>query len=862
MKDMSMKKPLMLVMVGLLMATPKTSGLRPPAGSADQALHPRHGSCRTTSPIEYGLCALRRVQAEVGNHSRIQVSLAGDPAGQDALDAAGASVDPRPESFVALPVGRHATMVVGRDATGAMYGLLELAERLQRFGRGSLPPREPFEGTPAVPIRAANLFLVLPAPGESTWWFLDEEFWREYLDLLARSRMNFLDLHGMYNLGNTIFPNALLYFATSETFPAVGIDADARAQNLAMLNRIIELAAIRGIQVGLMTYRSDTRPTGDGSPQLPDGSDDLKQYIYEAAKDLATRASGLSKLGFRIGESGQPASFYIDTFIAGVEDAGTGVGISTRTWGTSKTSILTIADRAGPDTIVEAKYNGEHLAAPYAIAGGRFSSAWKNYSYESYLNPPAPYLFVFQVRAGGTHRAFRYTSYERTRRTVLNLLMSELIEGFTLEAAHAYFPQRDPFHAPDDQFSPWTFRRDELSYLLFGRLAYDPSTPPDVFRLALQDRVGTDDLWDPVQAAGDIVPWIQTAHTCGPDQRNYAPELELGGHVAYWASPSNGPRPSHSCGSAHQPFDQFAIALPDDIANDVVEGRATSRLSPLDVARIVLDDARRARAAADVAIDPGNPEARDVVRECQALADLGEWFAHKLRSASTLAVYEKTGDRDYLDAARAETDAAGQAWMALANDTSYLLPFVENLRMRPLGVSPFHWSLPEVLRRLGEDPTSIDAVEADVTARSPQVAGRAARTGGHGEPGTGNPAAIGWTLPAPFDWLDTPRDPGPGLVALEITPADPSAPEWSVTATLGDTLPDGSVVNVLWKPFSGTADWRSLPASRIGNGGPVYQATIDGGGQGGMFAIEILGTRLGWRYPYVVQETPYRTLSP
>jgi hypothetical protein len=554
---------------------------------------------------------------------------------------------------------------------------------------------------------------------------------------------------------------------------------------------------------------------------------------------LASRASGLWRLGFRIGESGQPASWYIDTLIAGVQDAGTGVKIYTRTWGTNKTDILSIVDQAGADTIVEAKYNGEHLAAPYAIAGGKFSGSWRNYSYENYLNPPAPYPFVFQIRAGGTHRAFRYASYERTRRTALNFLMSPAISGFTLEAAHAYFPQRDPFHAPTDQFSPWTFRRDELSYLLFGRLTYDPQVDPAVFRLALQSRVGTDELWNAVQAASDIVPWIQTAHTCGPDQRDYAPELELGGHVAYWASPSTGPRPPHSCGSAHQPFDQFAIALPDDLANDLVQGDVTSRVSPLQVAQAVLADAQQARAAASVTIDPANAEARDVVNECIALADLGEWYAYKLRSAAALAVYEKTASADYLAAARDATTTAGQAWLALAADASYILTFDENLRMRPLGVSPFHWSLPEVRNRLAEDPTSIDAVEAAVSANPPVFTG---------------------DLPPASMWLDAPRSAGPGLVSLDIAPPDPAAASWTITAVLGDELPPGSRVNVLWKPFAGTSDWRTAPAAQVGT---TYQATIAGGGQGGMFAVEVLSSAgEGWRYPDLFQETPYRTLAP
>ena len=815
------------------------SAAAPPENSARQmATGGCIAACGPANPMEYGGCALRCAQLEVGSDAPVQILTADDPMAQAALNAAGVTLAAKSESFQIVP-GEGETVVVGRDAVGAMYGSMELAERLRMNGPGFLPVGAPIAGTPAVPTRAANLFLVIREQTEPVWWFLDPDFWGEYLDLLAASRMNFLDLHAMYNLENTIFPNALLYFAHSDSFPDVGVPADEREANLAMLNNIIEMASVRGIQVGLMTYRSDARPTGEGPPQLPDGSDELRLYTREAARDIATRASGLWRLGFRIGESGQPAGWYIDTLIAGVQEAGTGVGIYTRTWGTTKTDVLAIVDAAGADTIVEAKYNGEHLAAPYAIAGGKFSNPWRNYSYEDYLNPPTPYPFVFQIRAGGTHRAFRYASYERTRRTALNFLTSPRISGFTLEAAHAYFPQRDPFHAPPDRFSEWTFRRDELSYLLFGRLTYDPMTPPEVFRLALQSRVGTDELWDPVQAASDIVPWIQTAHTCGPDQRDYAPELEFGGHVAYWSLPSSAARPPHSCGSAHQPFDQFALSLPDDVADDLVLGRITSKVSPLEVARAVLADAQLARAAIGVQIDPTNPEARDVVHECLALADLADWYGHKLRSASALAVYRKTGDRDYLDAARAETDAAGQGWMALASDAAYILTFVENLRMRPLGVSPFHWSRPTVLDRLAEDPRSIDGVEADVTANPPCFTGQ---------------------LPPPYQWLDTPRSPGPALLSLDVSPPDPTASPWTVTATLGQELAEGSSVNILWKPFAGTTDWRSVPAQRIGSS---YQAVIDGGGQGGLFAVEVLsGTGEGWRYPDLFQETPYRSLAP
>ncbi|HEX8950726.1 MAG TPA: hypothetical protein VF945_02725, partial [Polyangia bacterium] len=566
----------------------------------------------------------------------VAVTTADDPA---APTSAGAlALDARPGSFLVVPDAAR-LLVVGRDAAGAMYGAFELAERVRLDGVAAVVRAGPFAAAPSLPVRGANLFLTLPDPREPIWWFHDLRFWRAYLDMLARARINFLDLHGMYNPDNTNFPNALLHFARSASFPDVGIAAADREHNLDVLRTVVAMARTRGIDVGLMTYRSDTSPAADGNgARLGDAQ--LRTYTREAAADLARRVPGLRRIGFRIGESGHDAAWFADTIVAGVKSAGTGVEIYTRTWGTTRAAILALAAQAPSPPVIEAKLNGEQLGAPYPIAGGAFTAGgWTNYSYEDYLDDPSPpYRFVYQVRAGGTHRVFRQASYARAQRLMRALLDGGAVQGFSLEAPHAYGAQRDYLHAERDRFSEWTFRRDELMYTLFGRLAYDPSTAERVFAALLRRRAHTDGLWAPVQAASEIVPWIQSANTCGPDHRDYAPELELGGAVDYWASPSTSAAPADACGhyvhngaAYHGPFDSFAIASPYELAQDLVHGRATARLTPLEVARRVLDAAAIARSAADVRLADGAPLGRDVVRECVALADLGEWFAHKLR---------------------------------------------------------------------------------------------------------------------------------------------------------------------------------------------------------------------------------------
>jgi hypothetical protein len=800
------------------------------------------GRAQPTDPISYGECVLAEAKSLAKSSATVTIELISQPGAEQALADRHVTLDARPESYVLVPVP-GATLVVGRDPVGAMYGAMDVAERLTIHGASALPLTGVTTEAPTVALRAANPFLVLQLDNEPSWWFLDSSFWETYLDMMARARLDYLDLHGMYNFDNANFPNVLLWFSNSASFPSIGVDPADRSLYLAMLIQIVAAAAVRGIRVGLTNYDTHTSPLLNGvGPTL--SADDLTTYTREATQFLVSRVPGLAYFGSRVGESGQPASWFENTVIAGIQAADSGCGFTTRTWLTPKTELLPLAALTGPETVVEVKYNGEQFGPPYVVTGGR-TTMWQAYFYDDYLAPPTPYRFVFQLRAGGTHRIFRFSNYERAQRAVLAAGMSPRVYGLSFEAAHAYSPQRDFYHLfPADSFSPWTFRRDELYYLLMGRLSYDPTTPVEIFRAALSERVGTDGLWDAMQAASEIVPSIESTFTCGPDQNMDAPELELGGQVAYWTTATHSRPPAYGCRSndvsdfGHGPFDSFAVAAPLDAATDLVAGQGTSRLSTVDVALTLLADAQAARAASQVAIDETNPEARDVVRECVALADLGEWFAHKLRAATALAVYQETGDSAWLDTATSETQAALAAYATLAADTSYIAPFYDRERMQQLGLTLFHWR--EQIPRLFLDSTSIDLVQAVTEVLPPEFSGK---------------------LPPPSTWLNTPRAPGPGLEALTVTPTDPGASDWTVHVTLGGSPSPGSKVNVLYRPFDSTAgDWVSVAATGAGK---TWQASIPGTHDGLMYAVEIEGAPgSSYRYPDVTVETPYRALAP
>jgi hypothetical protein len=785
-----------------------------------------------TDPIDYGRCAVDQAAAEAGAKGTITVATIDDASVATVRAAVAPDLDARAESFVIAPIG-GATWVVGRDPIGAMYGALEIAERLRLNGPAAVPPSDVSRGAPTVGFRAANLFWVLPEANETTWWFLDEGFWTGYLDLMAHARLDVLDMHGMYDLSTTVFPNALLYLSQSASFPNVGAPAADRARNLTMFNRVIAMAQARGIRVGLMTYQASSSLDGTSSEALSDS--DLQTYVREAAADLATRAPGLAMLGFRTGESGKPATWYSDTFVAGVQSVAPTMTISTRTWGSSKSDILSLASSIGQNMVLEAKYNGEHLGPPYAIAGGAMAK-WSSYSYQTYLDPPRPWSFVFQVRAGGTHQIFRQASYARTQRAIQSLAFSPAVAGFTLEPPTAYTPQEDFYHAQTgDQFYPWAYARDDLMYLEWGRLGYDPTEPEARFRAILAREAGTDSLWPAVQASSDIVPWILTGRTCGPDSRNFEPEMELGGDVGQWADLAAGPNSVPTCNGA-APFDTFAVASPAEAAADLLAGTTTARLPPSDVASLVLADADTAAQTVGGWYAP-NALARDISRECVAVADLGRYFGHKLRAATALAVFAGSGAANWMDAARAEASPADDAWQSLVSDTSYIQPFEERLRMEPLGYDPFHWS--KEVPGLAADGTALDDAASAVAAAPPSFAG---------------------ALPDPEIWLATSRGPAPTLAALSVDPADPTAPSWTVRASFAAALDENATVTVLWKPFDSETDWTAVPADADSDG--TFTTTISGGGAGALFAIEVRTATGAWRLPDPVTTMPYIPLAP
>jgi hypothetical protein len=730
------------------------------------------------------------------------------------------------ESFAVARSGSEIA-IVGRDEVGAMYGCFELAERLDMQGRLALDIRRPIVQSPAVSFRAVNPFLTLPYKEDgSNWYFLQEDYWEGYLDQLARARINWVDLHGMYDLKSTGFPNLYCYFITSDQFPDVGVEPEVAKRNLAMLNKVISMAKARGIKFGIMSYAAKWDGEGLRKPTSERTGDNLAAYTREVVRKMIEQCPDLAMIGFRIGETGMKETFFKDSYIPAIKEAGRTIDLYTRTWLARKPPIVDIGREFPGRFFVEIKYNGEQFGPPYIIAGGR-TVKWHSYFFQDYYSYPQSYKIIYQLRANGTHRVFPWGEPELAARANVESTLGGVL-GLCVEPIDAYYPKHDSRHKDDspNRWYKWQYQRDWLWYHVWGRTAYDPALGKrdDLWIRMFAKRFGKEaapHIYQAMKWASKIVPDAYTAYCFGPDHRNHAIELEWGDNVKAF--------------SKGQPFDTQNIIPTREFAQRLVNGDPDGRTTPLAMASYLAEESAKTMQAlesARQAMPDTTPEFNDLSTELRMLAYLGSYYAHKLTAGALYAVMVESSDLSLESRIRTELDAAHAAWRNLAKiGDEHYKPFLDTLRMR---TEEYTWS--KEAERLPTDLKVLDETIAEVKA-----SGKTGRA-----PAIPLPAAKCSAKIAKVDSVLLPTT----ATALQ---------RLKVAVTFKDPAKCGKV-SLKWKPMPSETDWTLTPMA-ASNG--VYSAQVDVTPDGLLWCVEVVDTAgTGTIWPDFRVETPYRVVLP
>jgi hypothetical protein len=718
----------------------------------------------------------------------------------------------KPESYsVSSSPHQHTATVDGSDATGAMYGEFELAEQIAGQ-RGNDWQAKIKAGTksPFLEVRGVNMFLTVQDVDNADGAFWSDDYWQKYLDMMARDRYNFLDIHGLCDPVTLTFPNGFSYFLSLPDFPEVGVGAERAGKNLARFRQVIRMAADRGIRVGYMNYEAPppigpwkTRRVGvderwQEAPQQFLEGPRLTEYTRQAVLSFLGQLPGLWMFGFRVGESGQPEDFYQKTYMAALAELPPTQKVYLRTWIADPQKVRELAASTKNPIYIEPKYNGEQLGLPYqATLGGREYPP--SGSYENYSDKPQNYSIIWQIRAHGTHRVFYWGSPEFARRTVRSCKFGDGV-GFSMEPMEAYMTAADYLHNnanTDHGFYKWMVEREWVWHLIWGRTAYDPNLPDQVFVDEFVRHFGAQAgplVFRALAESSKIVPFVYAYHNIGMDHQDFAPEFENGDHAfgarsRLWQGNRLAPYGGNNDDFLKvNTLDRTAMASPAVYVDDALNGTMTGKMTPFEAAAYL--DGAASKSEDEIAqaakLSPESPKNFECIRlDIDAVAWLG-----RILSATHLKFYENTYDHPQLAQAYEYMQRAAEDWDRLSDISEQHFGFVpEYIRM---GVKQFRWR--DEGRSLGVDLDQLNNLET-AFRRLPQQEGLGVIIG-HVPPGKIEPGKS-VTLEATYATLsDDPHvyiffrnSQRTGFTKLDLQPDDKVARTWRVTIPADQLIP-------------------------------------------------------------------------
>ena len=568
----------------------------------------------------------------------------------------------KPEAFAVTPAGRSIA-ITGGDERGVIYGALSLAEQLRNGV--SLDQIRPDRGAAALPFRAIKFNLPWDSYRSSSALDLhyetarDVKYWEAFLDMMAENRFNALTLWNLHP-----FP----YMIKAENFPEASRFSDAEmAEWRKLYQAIFRMAKQRGIETYVVNWNILVSPEFakahglKGANFYPnykgqaETSEIVKRYTRESVAQVLREYPDLTGFGFSFGEqmggmTPRERQAWIDeTIIAGMRQAGRpskmifrapfsadlGQGGSTDVATEQLTrEALDKLDDFNGQIWMEIKFNWSHgHSTPELVKvhGGELK--------DTYFNPtPSTYKVAWMVRNEDFY-ALRWGSPAFIRKHLARNARQAYVGGYFVGSEN-YIPAKDYFTAVDAPVDwKYAFERQWLFYKLWGRLLYDPDTPDSLFEAEFVRRYGN-----------EARPLLQAYAAASETQLNYASSIDFGWDFTIYGE---GMMVFGRRGVEPMSVERLIVQRPLlpqwlSVQEFVAKRAAGERLPPGAVTPLMLADRFEADGRKALGLVQGVDASRDPsliyeVADVKTWANLGLYYAEKLRGAVALQTYRTTG---------------------------------------------------------------------------------------------------------------------------------------------------------------------------------------------------------------------------
>lgn len=606
----------------------------------------------------------------------------------------------KPESFRIRREGSGAATAVNvtaSDPGGLLYGALELAEQIRLRGLEAVTP---VERAPHFALRGVkfNLPLDVRTPSYSdmsdsaqaniaTVW--DFDFWREFLDTLARHRYNFVSLWNLHPFPSLVrvpeYPDVGLDDVWRSTFdfaedystratdivtpamlaPVETVRRMTMDEKIAFWRRVMEYGRDRNIEFYVVTWNIYTYGTG-GRHGITDAIDNPTtiDYFRRSVAALLRTHSLLRGIGVTAGENigDHDSSFeakedwLLATYGQGVLDVAREQPERTirfihRQHETSARDIAArfapLLEQANVDFVFSFKYAQAHV----------MSSTTQPFHHE-FVDSLGEQKTLWTLRNDDA-LMLRWGAPDFVRTFIRNM-PAEVTQG-VYYGSDMWIWGREFLSLHPAQPRQLEIAKHWFNWMLWGRLAYDPAL--DTSRIAGIVRV----RFAEVDAARLVEAWQHASMTY---------PLTTGFHWGrfdfqwYIEACRSRPGPAQTASGFHD-VNRF-ITLPPHPGTDnvsipeyveaVTAEQQVVGTTPLQVAAELHEHASAALAGVD-GLDPGeDEELRATLEDIRAMAWLGEYYGAKITGATELALFRRTGDAAHQRTAIAALERAAEHW--------------------------------------------------------------------------------------------------------------------------------------------------------------------------------------------------------
>ena len=598
--------------------------------------------------------------------------------------------------------------VLAGDPTGAMYGGLDMAEAIRQQ---ALPTLANSDNRPYLERRGIkfNIPLDLRTPSYTdpsdaaqqtipdVW---SESFWHTYFGEMAKNRYNVLTLWSLHPFPSLVnipeFPDVALddvwrtrekfddsYSHTGTNFvrPAllknVEIVRKMRiGDKIAFWRKVMQMAQDHGIEVYVFTWNLFTYGA-EGKHGITDKqtNDTTIAYFRAAVREMVTTYPLLAGIGITAGE-------HMDNKLQGDyanekwlwRTYGEGIRDGLKKEPNRKFRLIHRFHFTSLSTIQEAFKDYPYvleLSMKYAIA--------HMYSIPNppFVLPAMPFLSE-QTRSWLTIRnddiySFRWANNDFARQFIKAIPEPKKIAGYYM-GPDGYCWGRDYLTKGTEH--PLVLQKQWYSFMLWGRLSYNPNLDNEIFLQNLQSRfpaIPVQPLYRPWAAASMIFPWI-TRYVWGDIDLKWFPEANISHpkHQGFYTVADyiqREPMPGSGIQNIYLWARNKHNHLPDSLLSPMAVADTLSKLASTALSGLKKLPKRSVGSFSEL---------DQTLGDIEAFAHIGNYYAAKLKAAGSLALFDQFGNEtdrkraiDYLEEARRHWTAYARVYDSLYKPALY-----------------------------------------------------------------------------------------------------------------------------------------------------------------------------------------------